>query len=117
MNAESVDRQQRDREFAALALPLLPTIVRVAQALTHDDVDTDDLVQETFLRAYRAWGQFSLGTDCRRWLATICRNAFIEQRRREGRSLAVEDHELESLAAVQLHNAARERGVDDMFTR
>lgn len=108
---------QRDRSFAAAALPLLPMVARVAQALTRDAADADDLVQETFLRAYRYWARFQPGTDCQHWLAAICRNAFLEMRRREARSLAVEPQELDSLAAAQLHNMARASGVDDMFAR
>lgn len=106
-----------DEEFAALAIPLLPAIARVASALTEDAADADDLVQETFLRAYKHWHTFERGSDCKSWLSTICRNAFFEQRRRDRRSVNVEDQELESLAAAQLHNSARANGVDTMFAR
>jgi RNA polymerase sigma-70 factor (ECF subfamily) len=106
-----------DSEFAALALPLLPAIARVARALTQDEADADDLVQETFLRAYKHWQTFERGSDCKSWMSAICRNAFFEQRRRDSRSTAVEDQELESLAAARLHNSARASGVDDMFAR
>src|SRR4029078_5555417 len=106
-----------DAAFAATALPLLPTIVRVATALTGDRADTEDLVQETFLRAYRHWNTFQPGSDCKSWLATICRHTFAELRRRANRSVAVEDQELESLAAARVHNAARAKGVDDMYSR
>jgi RNA polymerase sigma-70 factor, ECF subfamily len=104
-------------DFALVALPLMPSVVRVAQALTGDESDADDLVQETFLRAYRHWHTFQRGSDCRSWLGTICRNAFFENRRRESRSTAMEDHELDSLASGRAHNAARAGGVDDLFAR
>jgi RNA polymerase sigma-70 factor (ECF subfamily) len=107
----------RDRDFASAALPHLSALGRVAIALTGNEADADDLVQETFLRAYRAWHTFAPGSDCRKWLSTICRNAFLEHRRRESKSTAVEDQELESLAAARLHNQARTSGVDHMFTR
>ena len=107
----------RNREFERIALPLLPTIARVATALTGGGPDADDLVQETFLRAYRHWRTFQPGTDCKSWLSTICRHAFAEQRRRDARSTAVDDQELESLAAARAHNRARASGVDDMFGR
>lgn len=107
----------RNREFADVALPHLSALARVAMALTGNEADADDLVQETFLRAYKHWHTFEPGSDCRRWLSTICRNAFLEQRRREARSVAVEDQELESLAAARLHNQARASGVDHMFAR
>jgi RNA polymerase sigma-70 factor (ECF subfamily) len=104
-------------DFATIALPLLPSVARVAQALTGDESDADDLVQETFLRAYRHWNTFQRGSDCRSWLGTICRNAFYENRRRESRSVPMEDHELDSLASGRSHNTARAGGVDDLFTR
>ena len=108
---------ERSREFERIALPLLPTIARVAAALTGGGPDADDLVQETFLRAYRHWHTFRPGTDCKGWLSTICRHAFAEQRRRDARSTAVDDQELESLAAARAHVRARSSGVDDMFGR
>src|SRR5689334_9175697 len=110
-------RNERDETFAAIALPHLSTIARVATALTGDAADTEDLVQETFLRAYRHWHTFQPGSDCKSWLATICRHTFAELRRRENRSVAVDDQELESLAAARVHNTARAKGVDDMFAR
>jgi RNA polymerase sigma-70 factor, ECF subfamily len=108
---------ERNRDFERVALPLLPTIARVAAALTGGGPDADDLVQETFLRAYRHWHTFQPGTDCKSWLSTICRHAFAEQRRRDSRSTAVDDQELESLAAARAHERARATGVDDMFSR
>ena len=107
----------RDAEFADIALPLMPGVVRIARALTGDESDADDLVQETFLRAYRHWDTFQRGSDCRKWLGTICRNAFFEQRRRERHSTPVDEHDLESLAFGRCHNVARAGGVDDMFAR
>ncbi len=110
-------RSDRDSAFTATALPHLSTIARVATALTGDAADTEDLVQETFLRAYRHWHTFQPGSDCKSWLATICRHTFAELRRRENRSVAVDDQELESLAAARVHSTARAKGVDDMFAR
>jgi RNA polymerase sigma-70 factor (ECF subfamily) len=109
--------EARDRAFTETALPHLGALARVAMALTGNEADADDLVQETFLRAYRHWSTFEPGSDCRRWLSTICRNAFLEQRRRDARSTAMEDQELESLAAARLYNHARASGVDQMFAR
>ncbi len=114
---DSAAHAMRDREFAAVALPLLSAVARVAHALTGEEADADDLVQETFLRAYRHWNTFERGSDCKRWLSAICRNAFFEQRRRDNRSTAVADEELESLAAARLHISARASGVDAMFGR
>ena len=108
----------RDAEFARIALPLLPAVARVANALTRDSVDAEDLVQDTFLKAFRHWHTFVPGSDCRRWLSAICRNTFLAQRTRERWVTPVgDDLELETFAAVNLHKLARERGVEDMFAR
>lgn len=106
-----------DREFAAVALPLLPDVARVARALVRDPADADDLVQETFLRAYRYWHTFERGSDCRRWLSQICRNVLSDSRRRGRLETAVEDAELESLAAVRIHKAALAAGLGEVYAR
>ena len=107
----------RDKAFAELALPQLEYVTRVARALTRDESDAEDLVQETFLRAYRYWDSFQTGTDCRRWLAQICRNVMVDSQRRARLEDPVEDAQLESLAAVQMHEAALAAGLGDMYTR
>jgi RNA polymerase sigma-70 factor, ECF subfamily len=115
--ASSVTAQSRDADFSRLALPLLPVIARIARVLARDEADADDLVQETFLRGYRYWHTFDTSTDCRLWLSAICRNALHDLRRRKKREEAVEDEELETLAAVQAHKAARAVGLEDMYER
>ena len=107
----------RDKAFAELALPHLEYVTRVARALSRDETDAEDLVQETFLRAYRYWDSFQEGTDCRRWLAQICRNVMVDSQRRARLEDPVEDAQLESLAAVQMHEAALAAGLGDMYTR
>ncbi|CAN5166640.1 sigma-70 family RNA polymerase sigma factor [soil metagenome] len=108
----------RDAEFARIALPQLPAVARVARALTRDAADADDLVQDTYLKAFRHWNTFDQDGDCRRWLSAICRNTFFAQRQRQSWLTAVgDDHELETFAAVSLHTLAREKGVEDMFAR
>lgn len=115
LTPESV--RKLDREFAAATLPLMPNVKRYALALTRNESDADDIVQETYLRAHLYWRSFDSANDCRRWLLTICRNAFNSVYKHESKSVAVEDDELESLAAAGAHNAARRAGVDDMYAR
>lgn len=106
----------RDAQFEAEALPCLEDVARFARSLTRDEADADDLVQETYLRAYRSWASYELGTDCRRWLFTICRNAFLRTREREQKVISVEDPELETLGAVAIAVAADRSGFGDLFT-
>ena len=107
----------RDHEFTVEALRWLPEVTRFALSLERDEADADDLVQETFLKAYEAWHTYTPGTECRGWLFTVCRNAFYKRRKREERHVSCDDPELEALAAVAVHASARQGGYEDIFTR
>ena len=108
---------ERDAAFARDALPWLDDVYRFAVSLTRDESDADDVVQETFLRAYRSWHTFIPGTDCRRWLFTICRNVFLRLRERQRPTVDLEDGEQDAVAAGSVYAAARERGYDDIYAR
>jgi RNA polymerase sigma-70 factor (ECF subfamily) len=71
--------------FREEALPHLDAVYRFALRLSGDPSEAEDLVQETFLRAYRSWDQFTTGTRAKSWLFTICRNVFLRQRDRTKR--------------------------------
>jgi RNA polymerase sigma-70 factor (ECF subfamily) len=114
--ADSAPKSSKNAQFESEALPHLEDVARFALSLARDQSDADDLVQETYLRAYRAWNSYELGTDCRRWLFTICRNVFLRGRERSQRMVMVEDPELESLASAALSVAARQSGFGDVFT-
>lgn len=62
--------------FEALVEPQLATLYRLAQRLVRGREDSEDLVQETCLKAYRAFHQFQLGSDCKAWLITILINTY-----------------------------------------
>ncbi len=111
------EKEERDHQFRAEALRWLPEVARFALSLERDEADADDLVQETFLKAYEAWDTYTPGTECRGWLFTICRNTFYRRRRREERQVTCEDPELEALGAVAVHDSARQGGYGDLFTR
>ena len=68
--------------FEREALVHLDMLYRVALRLTGNPSDADDLVQETMLKAYRAWDQYQQGTNAKAWLLTILRHAFINEYRR-----------------------------------
>ena len=61
--------------FEADALACLDSLYRTALRLTGAPADAEDLVQETYLRAFRAAGQFEPGTNLKAWLFTILHNA------------------------------------------
>jgi RNA polymerase sigma-70 factor, ECF subfamily len=71
--------------FEEEALPHLDAVYRFALRLSGSSDQAEDLVQETFLRAYKAWGQYTRGTAAKSWLFTICRNVFLRKRERSQR--------------------------------
>jgi RNA polymerase sigma-70 factor, ECF subfamily len=78
-----VTRQER---FEAEALPHLKSLYGTAYRMTRNAHDAEDLVQETFLRAYRAFEGFTPGTNIRAWLYTILYRVRTDAFRRAGRS-------------------------------
>ncbi len=62
--------------FDAVALPHMDAVYSAGLHLTRNPDDAADLLQDTFLRAYRSWDQFTPGTNCKAWLVTILYNAF-----------------------------------------
>jgi RNA polymerase sigma-70 factor (ECF subfamily) len=77
--------QKKKSSFEQEALVHLDALYRVALRLTGNAADADDLVQETMLKAYRAWDQYEKGTNAKGWLLTILRNSFINEYRRRTR--------------------------------
>jgi RNA polymerase sigma-70 factor, ECF subfamily len=71
--------------FAEEALPHLDAVYRFAIRLAGSPDEAEDLVQETFLRAFRSWDQYTRGTRAKSWLFTICRNVFLRKRERAKR--------------------------------
>jgi RNA polymerase sigma-70 factor (ECF subfamily) len=83
--------------FAEQAMPLMDGLYGAALRMTRNPADAEDLVQETYLRAYRGFGGFQDGTNLKAWLYRILTNTYInayraKQRRPEESDLAdVED--------------------------
>lgn len=76
---------EKRASFEREALVHLDALYRVALRLTANPSDADDLVQETMLKAFRAWDQYEKGTNAKGWLLTILRHAFINEYRRRTR--------------------------------
>lgn len=87
-------------EFERLALEHLDMLYRIARRLTRDSTRAEDLVQETYLRAFRAQGDFDLHEyGMRPWLVRILHNLHYSRSEREKRQpLAVDDAHLEDAA-------------------
>ncbi len=96
----------RDQGFRDEALPHLDTIYRFALRLTADETRAEDLVQETFLKAYKSWHQYTPGTNCRSWLFTICRNLHVRAEEQKSRHRQL----LQEKASVNERDSARPLG-------
>jgi RNA polymerase sigma-70 factor (ECF subfamily) len=74
-----------EERFESEALPFMPELYAAALRLTRNPADAEDLVQETYLRAYRGFGGFEPGTNLRAWLYRILTNAYINTYRKKQR--------------------------------
>ncbi len=75
-----------DREgFADLAMPYMSSLYAAALRMARNPSDAEDLVQETYLRAYRGFEGFREGTNLKAWLYKILTNTFINQYRAKRR--------------------------------
>jgi RNA polymerase sigma-70 factor (ECF subfamily) len=115
MPTDPTEPASLDASFEREALVWLPQVARFAQTLARNAADADDLVQETFLRAYGAWSSYAPGTGCRSWLFTICRNIYLRDARRSERMVSSDDPEVDAMAAAGFYQQVVQRGVDTMF--
>lgn len=97
MASERVEERERlDERFEREAIPLLREMYAAAVRMTRNPADAEDLLQETYLRAYRGFAGFREGTNLRAWLYRILTNAFINTyRKRQREPQMVSDDEVE----------------------
>ena len=76
----------REEAFEREALPLMRQLYGTAHRITRSPADAEDLVQETYLRAFRAFDGYTAGTNIRAWLFTILYRVRTDQLRKMGRS-------------------------------
>jgi RNA polymerase sigma-70 factor (ECF subfamily) len=75
----SDDQDRKRREFEETALVHMNSVYNTALRLTRNKTEAEDLLQETFLRAYRFFHQFRAGSNCRAWLFAILHSLFINR--------------------------------------
>jgi RNA polymerase sigma-70 factor (ECF subfamily) len=111
--------------FSELAMEHMPSLYSAALRMTRNPADAEDLVQETYLKAYRAFDSFKEGTNLKAWLYKILTNTFINSyrsRKRRPEQTELDDVEdlylyrrLGGLEAVSANRSAEEE-VLDRFT-
>lgn len=82
LQAESIRRERFQNE----ALPHLDSLYSFALRMTSSSADAEDLLQETYLKAYRFFDSFEPGTNCKAWLFRIMKNSFINIYRKSQKS-------------------------------
>lgn len=88
---------ERSAEFSKEALPHMDAVYRFALRLAQGrQAEADDLVQDTFVQAFRAWHTYTLDTNCRAWLFTICRNRFLRGEERRARRPELSESEIDA---------------------
>ncbi|MDO5672203.1 MAG: sigma-70 family RNA polymerase sigma factor [Actinomycetaceae bacterium] len=80
-----MDSVQRTQRFTAEALPLLDKMYSAALRMTRNPADAEDLVQETFAKAFAAFHQFKPGTNLSAWMYRILTNTYINIYRKKQR--------------------------------
>ncbi|MFZ2501493.1 MAG: sigma-70 family RNA polymerase sigma factor [Nocardioides sp.] len=107
--------EQRSLRFETDALPYLDQLYSAAMRLTRNPTDAEDLVQETFAKAFAAFHQFRPGTNLKAWLYRILTNTFINsyrKRQREPRPSMSEDVEDWQLARAAAHSSSGLRSAE-----
>src|SRR6266513_2836561 len=88
-------------DFAELAMEHMGSLYSAAMRMTRNPADAEDLVQETYLKAYRAFGSFQAGTNLKAWLYRILTNTFINSYR--SRKRRPEQTELDDVEDLYLY--------------
>jgi RNA polymerase sigma-70 factor (ECF subfamily) len=103
-----------DDEFTREALSYVDSLFGTALRLTRRPADADDLVQDTYLKAFRSASQFQRGTNLKAWLFTILHNTFRNMRRHDGRNPVDVDSEYVEQAPSRAPN---EFSPEELLTR
>ena len=114
-------------EFEGVAMPLLNSAYNLARWLVQSDHDAEDLVQETYLKAFRSFRSFQPGTNFRAWLYRILRNTFSSWHNHlpagrmvsldsdeEGSDLAVEKETPETILIEHVNSLRVQRAIEDL---
>ncbi len=113
--------------FEELAMPLFDSLYNFARWLVQDSNDAEDLVQETYLKAFRSFASFQPGTNFRGWIFQILRNTFLSSRAKlewrmtvamdleaDGPELAVDTETPETILMNRSDSKRVRRAIEDL---
>ncbi len=112
---EEESSEERSARFERDALPFLDQLYGAAMRMTRNPADAEDLVQETFAKAYSAFHQFKPGTNLKAWLYRILTNTYINsyrKKQRQPQQSMSEDVEDWQLARAESHSSTGLRSAE-----
>jgi RNA polymerase sigma factor (sigma-70 family) len=125
--ASSSQDDQPSAGFEELAMPQFDSLYNFARWLVHNSSDTEDLVQETYLKALRNFASFQSGTNFRAWMFQILKNTFLSSRstlerrmtdamvsEEDGPELAVDRETPETILMNHSDSQRLQRAIDDL---
>jgi RNA polymerase sigma-70 factor, ECF subfamily len=114
VDARRIAAQARDRvRFEEEALELADQVYRVARRLVPSREEAEDLVQETYARAFRSWRSYTPGTNMRAWLLRILTNLNVDRGRRVQRTPPMQPlEESDYYLANKLASSAGEEALE-----
>ncbi|TSD65624.1 sigma-70 family RNA polymerase sigma factor [Aeromicrobium piscarium] len=100
--------EQRQARFEADALPFLDQLYSAALRMTRNPADAEDIVQETYAKAFSSFHQFKPGTNLKAWLYRILTNTYINSYRKKQRQPQQVTEEIEDwqVAAAEAHTSS-----------
>jgi RNA polymerase sigma-70 factor (ECF subfamily) len=104
-----IQQDPRHKEFEQQTLPHMEVLYNYALRMTGNKEDAKDLLQETFLKAFRFWDKFEQGTNLRAWLFRIMKNTYINLYRKESKEPDKVDYE----EIEGYYNLIRDQNSDD----
>ena len=107
--------EERTARFEATALPFLDQLYSAALRMTRNPADAEDLVQETFVKAFAAFHQFEEGTNLKAWLYRILTNTYINiyrKKQREPQLSMTDEIDDWSLAKAAEHTSSGLRSAE-----
>ena len=115
ISVEDESTDDRSARFERDALPFLDQLYGAAMRMTRNPADAEDLVQETFAKAYSAFHQFRPGTNLKAWLYRILTNTYINsyrKKQRQPQQSMSEDVEDWQLARAESHSSTGLRSAE-----
>jgi len=112
---DPIEKDEQRALFEEQALPYIDQLYGAAMRMTKNPADAQDLVQETFVKAYAAFGQFTQGTNLKAWLYRILTNTYINtyrKKQREPYQGTIDDLEDWQLGGAESTTASSSRSAE-----